>query len=268
MIEAAQDFRRLALSKPLRNLVGIVGAGGLSGGTTKGDPAPRLGFELSHWREDGGPTRSREIRCEMFSSDAEIKEQMDRFEPYQVLGVKAHVAKRPSGDLYALVKAITGVVEEDEELDALAAKQQEPVVVRHRRFGSLTLDRSIDTFCGRALWLGTKINLNIDGERVEGLDAALEFAETLWANSWKWQSRACDCAVTHLLDLKNSTWLEEDEATLDAPTFAERMTIETISVSPTAEVEFWFNDGDLFWGHMIRVSGSLSDGLTDADICG
>ena len=268
MIRADQDFRRLALSKPLQDLVGVVGAGGLSGSTTKGDPPPRLVFEFSHWRETEGPVSAQEVRCEMLSSDAEVKEQISRFAPYQILGIKAQLANHPQGDLRALVREITGVVKGDEELETLAAKQQEPVVRDHPRFGALTLDRRIDAYCGRVPWMGRDVNLSLDAERAEDLDAALGVAETLWANAEEWQSRACDCAVNRLLDLKNGTWLEEDEAALDAPTFAKRMIIETICVAPTGEVEFWFNDGDLFWGHMIQVSGSLSEGLTDADICG
>jgi hypothetical protein len=44
--------------------------------------------------------------------------------------------------------------------------------------------------------------------------------------------------------------------------------LESITVYPDDSFEFWHNDGDLFWGHSILVSGSLSEGPTDAEVPG
>lgn len=46
------------------------------------------------------------------------------------------------------------------------------------------------------------------------------------------------------------------------------MELETINVLEDEEFEFWFRDGDMFWGHSIRVSGSLSGRLDGAHIEG
>lgn len=96
----------------------------------------------------------------------------------------------------------------------------------------------------------------------------MNYAEALWSEARNWHARACSRAVEDLLDLKNGEWLEEGEPRLDAAGFRDRMTLKTIEVSDEGDMEFWFDDGDLFWGHMIQVSGSRSEGLTDADICG
>ena len=40
------------------------------------------------------------------------------------------------------------------------------------------------------------------------------------------------------------------------------MTLESIAVYPDGKLEFWFDDGDLFFGHWMSVSGNLSDGPT------
>lgn len=46
------------------------------------------------------------------------------------------------------------------------------------------------------------------------------------------------------------------------------MTLEGISVDPDGSFDFWHNDGDLFWGHAIQISGSLVEGPTLANIPG
>jgi hypothetical protein len=60
--------------------------------------------------------------------------------------------------------------------------------------------------------------------------------------------------------------LREDETPVTPRQFKERMTLESIAVSPNGKFEFTFDDGQLFWGHVIQVSGSLSKGPTNAHI--
>ena len=64
------------------------------------------------------------------------------------------------------------------------------------------------------------------------------------------------------------SWLEEDEEELDAEKFEARLELESIEVRPDGEFCFWFEDGDLFWGHSITVEGTLEGGPEQADIQG
>ncbi len=50
--------------------------------------------------------------------------------------------------------------------------------------------------------------------------------------------------------------------------FLSKMRLESISVDEYGDLTFWHNDGDLFWGHAIQISGNLSEGLKGADIPG
>ena len=44
----------------------------------------------------------------------------------------------------------------------------------------------------------------------------------------------------------------------------ERMELESIEVRADGSFQFWFGDGDLFYGHSIWVSGDLENGPNDA----
>ena len=67
---------------------------------------------------------------------------------------------------------------------------------------------------------------------------------------------------------KVTVYLEEDEEELDAEKFESRLELESIEVRPDGEFCFWFEDGDLFWGHSITVEGTLEGGPEQADIQG
>ena len=47
-----------------------------------------------------------------------------------------------------------------------------------------------------------------------------------------------------------------------------RQELESIQLLPQGGFEFWFNDGDLFWGHSIHVTGSLESGPESAQMEG
>lgn len=143
-----------------------------------------------------------------------------------------------------------------------------PVTFDDPSFGAFTLDRGIDWFTGQAVWNGVPVALNLSSKESEEVEAALETARALWRSQESWSRRIADYAAQELLPLKNESWLDEGEAELTADQFKARMRLEAITVHPDGSFVFWHNDGDLFWGHSIQISGSLSEGPTDADIPG
>lgn len=135
-------------------------------------------------------------------------------------------------------------------------------------FGTLTLERGRDWYVALATWNGTAVQLKISVEGDHDFAAALESAHRLWRDQPAWDARVLDCAAAKLLPLKNSDWLDEDESEVSADQFRRRMTLKSIWVSADGSFDFWYDDGDLFWGHTIDVSGSLEDGPSDAQILG
>src|ERR1700722_6846217 len=82
------------------------------------------------------------------------------------------------------------------------------------------------------------------------------------------RTRVKDYAALRLLALRNDAWSDEGEPPLESDEFKDRMRLESITVHPDGDFEYWYNDGDLFWGHAIHVSGSLAAGPTGADTPG
>jgi hypothetical protein len=135
-------------------------------------------------------------------------------------------------------------------------------------FGRFTFDRGPDWYTANVDWNGESISLHLSVEQSDKIDVPLGFARELWNNQSTWNQRAQDFAVQELLSLKNEDWLDEDETELTPEQFKRRMRLEEIEVRSDGSFRFWHDDGNLFYGHSIEVSGSVSAGLTYIDICG
>ncbi len=78
--------------------------------------------------------------------------------------------------------------------------------------------------------------------------------------------RARAYAAGALLDLYNDEWREE--AVLSPADFSQRLTLESVTFYPDGSVEVFYDDGDLFWGHVVIVSAERGPRFTGADIAG
>jgi hypothetical protein len=110
------------------------------------------------------------------------------------------------------------------------------------------------------------ISLEVDeqGDVAPALNRAREVLEDIERHA----RGARDYAVEQLLDLKNESWLDEDEEPVTPEQFRARMELKGLVFSPAGEVTFSHRDGDLFYGHSIRISMDGTDRFIDADIPG
>jgi hypothetical protein len=225
----------------------------------------RFRFALETWRGEDGVLHSEKLTVTRQVSHEALRELMRRVKPYDILTARV-VFTAPAAT--ELLELLDQPAQPDEALVRRAAELQQSRTFVHARFGTFTFDRRVDWYTATVSWAGQTCALCLSAVEDAEIDAALSVATTLWDDEQNWNQRVQDYAVQELLDLKNDTWLEPDEAKLSPDDFKARMRLESIVVNPGGELEFWHDDGDLFWGHSIWISGSLSDGLTRADIPG
>lgn len=79
--------------------------------------------------------------------------------------------------------------------------------------------------------------------------------------------KAKDYTANKLLKLKNDLWLEEDEKEVTKKEFKARIKFTSLYVF-SESANFYFDDGDLFWGHTIEVTVNQNLEFTDANIVG
>jgi hypothetical protein len=163
---------------------------------------------------------------------------------------------------------IVHVGAKDSELEQFARQLQKPIVLHDATLGRLKYNRRFGWFEGRAEWCGHEVEVNLSCTRSEEPTAVLDVATRLFKEQVQWDRRVREYAVEQLLPLKNDSWRDEDEEEMSAADFLSKMSLESISLDEDGGLTFWHNDGDLFWGHAIQISGNLTDGLKSADIPG
>ena len=129
--------------------------------------------------------------------------------------------------------------------------------------GTFTLERLADWFEIKMDWQGEEICLSFDREEENAMERSIATARILMADQKDWDRRVRECAVKDLLDLANDWAAEEMD-----PEELERLELESIQVEEDGGFEFWFRDGDMFYGHSIHVTGNLEDGPDWASIEG
>ena len=110
------------------------------------------------------------------------------------------------------------------------------------------------------MWGLSSVTLSVCMDDVLSPEEPLTIARELWGRQDMWDDRIRDFAASKLLKLKNDSWLQEGEEPVTKELFKASLTPENITVIGKDLFDFYFHDGDLFWGHYILVSGDLQNG--------
>jgi hypothetical protein len=259
-----QQFRTL----PETIIIGAVGANGPGAGRVPPEKSWSLHPKLVAWRELGRRLNTEPLTVTKAVNDAELTTLQNTIKAETVVAFKAKLALTNSfGIPWAELIAVLPDCE-DQELSAFLKEYSKPVQFSDPQFGLFKLNKRVNWFEGQAEWCGVSVSLALKLDHSNNPDPVLQTARELWKAMEAWRQEVNAFAVSQLLDLKNDTWLADGEEEVTAQRFVETMRLEAISVYPDGRFVFWHNDGNLFWGHSIQISGSLSQGLTDADIPG
>jgi hypothetical protein len=272
ILEADEREKRLfeqLSALPEVEVMGVVDPTGVSCHRSGSQKEWTMVFSFDSWRISQGKLQTVSLTLRRHIKYEEFKKYEKSIISYTVLRVQARVVResvlgRPQG----LLDSIIGPDTSDPELNACARELQKPVTFEDSTFGTFTLDRRINWFETQTEWNGNRINLYLDAEKDSEIQDALTTARSLWQDLGSWTKKIQDYAVNELLELKNETWLAKNEEEITADQFKSRMTLDSITVSPDGDFEFLHNDGDLFYGHAISISGNLEEGPNDADIPG
>jgi hypothetical protein len=130
--------------------------------------------------------------------------------------------------------------------------------------GTLKLNKSKNTFIGKAKWTDKKVELVFSVDHNGEIEQGLIVAKTLWNSQDEWDSKIKSFASKELLGLKNESWLDIGEKKLTSSQFKDRLTVKSVLFYEEGSFEFFFDDGELFGGHSVQVSGNIAEGLTQA----
>lgn len=237
-------------------ILAVTGANGFGGGKTHGEELWTISIGLTAWMEEDSPDIHRGEFVLSTVGDEQLLEVLRRrTRPDFIIKFKGRVSE-DGKRLLLLDLPEPGF---DPDLKAILEEQKKPVTFWVEGLGTFTLNRQVDWFETEVDWLGGQISLVFDAE--EDRAEVLQRAKTLLADAASWDKRVREYAADDLLASAND-WAEDEEITREQ--FIQRMELESIEIRADGSFEFWFADGDMFYGHSIHVSGDMENGPDDA----
>ena len=170
---------------------------------------------------------------------------------------------------------IVKVLEEDAPCPALEevlADYRRPVVVTDEVLGELTLDKDLDMFEGEVLWRGEQIcvSLEVDAADEDTWADARRAMKEMLAEQDRWDGDMRASAARELTELA-CEWREsadEEVPEITEESFARRLGLTSIAMDQDASFSAYFDDDDMFFGHCVTAYGTLTDGVTAANMEG
>ncbi|WP_353095647.1 DUF2262 domain-containing protein [Tissierella praeacuta] len=160
----------------------------------------------------------------------------------------------------------------DDRLEEILREYQKPVKIHPLGCSELLLDKSLGMFDGDCKWNGERcmVHLDVDEDGAETAEDAIVTLAELLSHSKIWDDQARKFAASELAEMANE-WQPEDEENaleISKEDFEKRLTISELCISIDGDFEIFYDDDDMFWGHVIIVSGNIKKGLEDATIAG
>lgn len=148
--------------------------------------------------------------------------------------------------------------------------------MHHPLLGELALNKGRpESARGTVQYGGCEVSLGIEpGDRT--LEEAISLAARIVASLSAFDAGARALLVKELLETYNSGWNEYNEVQEDgtlkvvcnpqltAEEFQSKLTLDKVNVCGDGGVDFWYEDGGLFWGHGVYVSWSGGADFADA----
>ena len=106
---------------------------------------------------------------------------------------------------------------------------------------------------GECMLEGVSFEVSFQGGEDE-IDSSIALGRAFWPGAAVWIARARAMLIDELFDTAKD-WAEEDDATLTVDEFKDAVTPRAFSFDYDGAVDLHFDDGDLFAGHFLTVSG-------------
>ena len=140
-------------------------------------------------------------------------------------------------------------------------KEKMPKTVTIKNFGKFTNNVELNIY--KLVKEGIEYYFNAENKeelkKVKDIFSNIELTDFI--------KKAKEYSAHKLLELKNDSWLEEDEKEVTEKEFKERIKFTGLHIF-SESANFYFDDDDLFWGHIIEVTVNQKLEFTNADIAG
>ena len=239
----------------------VTGATGFSGAKAKGDTMWTYSCPITAWKRVSEPILIEERKLILKGQRSSFENLISQIKCDSIYQVLVTV----DNGQFNLVKIIDK--SSDSEMDAFLAKQIAPIYYQDEQLGEFVLDRSVNWFEKTIDWLGTEVTICFSNDK-KNLNQIIQEVRSVINDKVKWDKQVRVFVADDLLDYRNETCLQDGEEPLTHEDFQKRIELNSISFRHDGQIEFWFGDDDIFFGHLLTVNAQINSGCISVDING
>ena len=220
--------------------------------------------------------RAMHLHWPLFDKDLPNAKVYKRFTPGQVYRLKIRklkdeFAKDRHIPRYALSEVL--VAHEDcPALNRVLEEYQDEVELQDEVLGTLTLDKDFEKLRGQVKWCGLTIELclDVDAFDKDSWSKPRIAAKSLVSDCVSWDDKMIEYAAHEFTESYNETHeCEYDEGEfeeLSEEDYASRLTMVKLDIALDGSFKAYFDCDNLNFDSYVTVTGSVQDGIKDADI--
>lgn len=170
------------------------------------------------------------------------------------MAILVNAEKENNNIIFKSIEDILDVDVHSKDIEEFINKQMQPVYFDDSTFGTFTLDRTINTWITTINYNGGNIRIYLDSKE------QIKICHDLFKNIDNVLEKAYEVIAKDLLEVANDwyedTWEEEgnnpeDFVYLNKKSFSEKITLCEIAIEEGNSFSLWFDDGNIFLGHVI-----------------
>lgn len=185
--------------------------------------------------------------------------------------VRLKVRKEKNSDGFYIRFLLEDIIDtdyKDNDLNIILEKYLEPVYYKDKELGDFELDKSINSFEKNMSWINNSdISVSFDDIDEEYNKNSIDIIKKIFADKKDIDKKVKEYVAENLLEDANSWNDDADKPNIDKEEFAKLISLTSITIYED-NITFWFDDGDIFWGHSIVVESDSDFNFEDAHIEG
>ncbi|WP_297300626.1 DUF2262 domain-containing protein [uncultured Brachyspira sp.] len=199
----------------------------------------------------------------------DTKHYFQIFRNKTIVRLKVRKEKDSSG-LYMrfLLEDIVDNDYKDDDLNIILEEYSKPVYYKDEELGDFELDKSINCFEKNMSWIDNNdISVLFDDIDEEVNKKSVDIIKKIFADKKDIDEKLKDYISENMLEDANNWNDDADKPHINKEDFSKLITLASITISEDI-ITFWFDDGDIFWGHSIVVESDYDFNFEDAHIEG
>ncbi len=199
----------------------------------------------------------------------DTKHYFQIFRNKTIVRLKVRKEKDSSG-LYMrfLLEDIIDTNYKDNDLNIILEKYSKPVYYKDEELGNFELDKSIDMFNKNIEWDNNNISISFENIDEEVNKKSADIIRKIFASKKDIDKKLKDYISESLLEDAN-TWNDDDDKPhINKEEFIKLITLTSINIIYEDNITFYFDDGDIFSGHVIAVDSDYDFNFAEPYIIG